>query len=98
MPFDRRRGALIQHLHTRRTDSRVGQDGGFTLLELLIVVAIMPLVVGAISVALLSVFNNQQQVANGLTSSSDEQVSGSIFVKDVQSANWITNNALDVCG
>jgi prepilin-type N-terminal cleavage/methylation domain-containing protein len=98
MPFDRRRGALIQHLHTRRTDSQVGQDGGFTLLELLIVVAIMPLVVGAISVALLSVFNNQQQVANGLTSSSDEQVSGSIFVKDVQSANWITNNAVDVCG
>jgi hypothetical protein len=58
---------------------------------------ILPLIVGAISVALISVFNNEQQVANGLTSSSDEQVLSSTFIRDVQGASWITNNPLDIC-
>jgi prepilin-type N-terminal cleavage/methylation domain-containing protein len=73
-------------------------ETGFTLIELLVVVAIIPLVVGAISVSLLSVFKNEQPVANSLTSSGDAQVTSSTFVQDIQSASWITSNALDLCG
>lgn len=73
-------------------------EGGFTLIELLLVVAILPLVVGAISVALLAVFANENSTANSLTSSSDAQVSSATFVQDVQSANWISLNGLQLCG
>ena len=34
-------------------------DAGFTLIELLVVVVIMPIVIGGISVALLSVFSSR---------------------------------------
>jgi prepilin-type N-terminal cleavage/methylation domain-containing protein len=97
MPFDAQRESLVRNWRASHTRSLMDRERGFTLVELLVVVAILPLVVGAISVALISVFNNEQQVANGLTSSSDEQVLSSTFNRDVQGATYITNNSLDVC-
>ena len=67
------------------TRRRVGRDeAGFTLVELLVVVAIMPLIVGAISVALLSVISQQNTVSSKVSDSGDATVVSSNFVQDVQ--------------
>jgi hypothetical protein len=63
----------------------------------LVVVAILPLVVGAISVALLSIFSNETSIANSLTSSGDAQVASSYYVEDVQGANWVTTSSSLSC-
>jgi prepilin-type N-terminal cleavage/methylation domain-containing protein len=99
MALHRSEGPRVpRRIKARRTRSRSDQERGFTLIELLVVVAILPLVVGAISVGLISVLKNEQPLSNSLTSSGDEQVASATFVQDVQGANWITNNPLDVCG
>ena len=68
------------------------------MIELIIVVAILPLVVGAISVALLSVFGLQKQTSNRVGDSNDELVSSSLFNKDVQSAQQIETVTAPACG
>ncbi len=65
-------------------------DEGFTLIELIVVVAILPLVVGAISVGILSVLSNQTSVSNRLSDSGDAEVVSIHFQDDVQSAQMIT--------
>jgi prepilin-type N-terminal cleavage/methylation domain-containing protein len=79
---------------------RVGKrkDDGFTLIELIVVVAVMPLVVGAISVALIAVFKNETTVSGSLTASGDAQVVSANYVGDVQSAEWITTSPTIMCG
>jgi len=74
----------------RRGTSRDDRERGFTLVELLVVVAILPLVVGAISVALLTTLNNSNSTSNTLSSSGDTQVGSAVFVSDVQSASQLT--------
>jgi hypothetical protein len=56
------------------------------------------LVVGAISVALLAIFQNETPIANSLTSSGDAQVASSYYVQDVQGANWVTTKPSLSCG
>ncbi len=65
-------------------------DAGFSLIELLIVVAVMPLVVGAIAVGMLSVFSLYSSVTNRISDSADAQIVGLNFQTDVQSASLIT--------
>ena len=83
------RGAL----HRRR-----GSESGFTLIELITVVAILPIVIGGISVALLSVFNLQDGVSNRVGDSNDELISSAYFNKDVQSAQQIETTNNPACG
>ncbi len=84
----------------RATRQRIGgnDESGFTLIELVIVVVILPIVVGAISVALLSVFNLQGQTQNRIGDSNDSLVSSSTFNKDVQSAQQIETATTPACG
>jgi len=65
-------------------------NDGFTLIELVIVIGVMPLVIGALAVGLLSVFSLQSSVSNRLTDSGDAQVVSVNFQNDVQSAALIT--------
>jgi prepilin-type N-terminal cleavage/methylation domain-containing protein len=67
-----------------------GGEEGFSLIELLIVVVIIPIVVGAITVALLSVFTLQSKTSNRLTDSGDAQVVASHFQDDVEAAASLT--------
>ena len=70
-------------------ESRNVSDGGFTLIELLIVTLILPLVIGAIAVALISVFSLQGSVSGRVTGSSDAQMVSANFVIDVHGASMI---------
>jgi prepilin-type N-terminal cleavage/methylation domain-containing protein len=79
----------------RRTD---GTERGFTLIELLIVITITPLVVGAVTVAILAVLRLQTGTASSLTASGDAQVTSASYVGDVQSATWVTTNPAVHCG
>jgi prepilin-type N-terminal cleavage/methylation domain-containing protein len=78
-----RRRLADHHAHASR-------DAGFTLVELVIVIAILPIVLGAISVALISVFSLQGATANRIGNSNDALVASSNFNKDVQSALEMT--------
>jgi len=83
---------LLEH---RRDAARHSSDGvrrdeqGFTLVELLIVVVIMPLIVGAIAYGLVSVFSLQNSVTQRLSGSTDVQNVSAQFAKDVQSSEQV---------
>lgn len=77
----------------RGSRRRQASELGFSLIELIIVVAILPLILGAIAVALVAVFSLQGSVSNRLSASGDAQIVSSFYVKDVQSAAQFTTNA-----
>jgi prepilin-type N-terminal cleavage/methylation domain-containing protein len=83
------RGWARSRLHP----SRDLGDGGFSLIELLIVIVIIPLVVGAISVALTAVLKQQDAVTSKVSNSGDTSVLSAVFAKDVQSAQSLTTKA-----
>ncbi len=74
-------------------------EAGFTLIELMIVIVILPIVVGGISVALISVFSLQSSVANRVGDSNDALVASASFNRDVQSAQQMTTQSTPAaCG
>jgi len=73
-------------------------ESGFTLIELIITVAILPIVVGGIAVALISVFTLQGSVTKTVSNSNDELVGSVSFNKDVQSAQQIETVTAPACG
>jgi prepilin-type N-terminal cleavage/methylation domain-containing protein len=88
-----------QHPASRRVNTPWGclagdfpsrTEGGFTLIELLIVTVVLPIVVGGIAVALISVLSLQGSVSNRISDSADAQVVSSTFNTDVQDASMIT--------
>lgn len=86
-PISRKKCGLISRCWRQRGED---PDQGFTLVELLIVVTILPLIVGGLAVGLLSVFSLQSGVANRLSNTGDSQIVSSYFQSDVQSAAAIT--------
>ncbi len=77
----------------RLAKERARGDEGFTLVELLIVIVIVPLIVGAIAFGLVAVFQLQSGVSNRLTASGDTQVFLTTYQHDVDAAQYITTNA-----
>jgi type II secretory pathway pseudopilin PulG len=67
-------------------------DSGFTLVELLIVITVVPLIIGSISLALLATFQLQSSVSDRLGASGDAQMVAASFYRDVQSATQFTTN------
>lgn len=76
-----------------------GDHDGFTLVELLIVVTILPLIVGALSVGLMSVFSLQSGVSSRLSDTQDSQAVAASYQNDVQSAAYVTEQGglIDEC-
>jgi hypothetical protein len=68
-------------------------EGGFTLIELVIVSLVLPVVLGAIAFALISIFSLQSSTSSRISQSADAQVVSSNFETDVQDASYITTNA-----
>ena len=73
-------------------------EAGFTLIELLITVVILPVVIGGIAAALISVISLQQNTSNRVTDSNDALVGSVSFNRDVQSAEQITTQSSPGCG
>ena len=65
-------------------------DDGFTLIELVVVLVILPLIMGALAVALLVTFQEQVGVSTRISTSADAQVTSAYFVRDVESAMYVT--------
>lgn len=68
-----------------------GDESGFTLLELLVVLVILPLIIGGVAAAVIAEVNNtSQRDPNGayqrLADSHDTQITSAYFVRDVDSA------------
>ncbi len=80
-----------------RANSR--NTGGFTLVELLVVMIILPLIVGALSLGIIAVFSQQAKVAGRLSGSMDLQTLNAQYIRDVESATYVTNDATrPLCG
>jgi prepilin-type N-terminal cleavage/methylation domain-containing protein len=79
--------AQVRGVTRRRSE---GSEDGFTLVEMVIVIAIMPIVVGAIAVGIISVLSLQTSVSNRLSDSADAEVVSVHFQNDVESAQAIT--------
>jgi prepilin-type N-terminal cleavage/methylation domain-containing protein len=76
---------------TARRD-RSGEQG-FTLVELLIVTTVLPLIIGALSVGLISVFSLQSGVSSRLSNTTDAQVVAADYQSDVQGTSQITTGS-----
>jgi prepilin-type N-terminal cleavage/methylation domain-containing protein len=66
------------------------EESGFTLIELIIVALIIPIIIGAITLALISIFSLQGSTGSRISDSGDAQVVSSNFETDVQNATQIT--------
>jgi prepilin-type N-terminal cleavage/methylation domain-containing protein len=74
-------------------------DGGFSLIELLVVLAVLPIIVAALSIAIIAMLNLQGSTTNSLADSSDAQTVSAYYEQDVQSASNITTSATTTqCG
>lgn len=76
-----------------RRPPRPGEEG-FTLIELLIVIVILPLVMGAITMVLITTLKDQQGVEGKVTDSAAAATASEFFTRDVQSAasvSWATS-------
>ena len=68
-------------------------EEGFTLIELVIVVAVIPIIIGSLAAGLLAMFSLQSGVSTRLSDSANSQAVEASFRTDVQSATRITTNA-----
>ena len=77
-----------RRLSQRRKEQ--GDESGFTLVELVVVIAVIPIVLGAIATALISLLSLQNTVNNRVGDSNDALVASTDFNRDVQSAEFMT--------
>jgi prepilin-type N-terminal cleavage/methylation domain-containing protein len=66
------------------------RDEGFTLIELLIVITVVPIIIFALTSAMMAAFTLQSSVSSRLTDSGDAQVVTASYQNDVQSAAVLT--------
>jgi len=67
-------------------------EHGFTLVELLVVITIMPLIVGAVAYAFITLLADQGRVTNSINDSSDSQIVATYYTPDIQSASQFTTD------
>jgi prepilin-type N-terminal cleavage/methylation domain-containing protein len=73
-------------------------DEGFTLIELVISIAVLGLVMGAISGAMAVALKANKETTQRIDASSDQIFSSTWFAEDVSAANTITTPATPACG
>lgn len=73
-------------------------ESGFTLVEMLVAMVILPLVIGAAAAVIISSQRNTNSVSARLSDSSDAQLTAANFVRDVQGASLLTTDAAPTTG
>ena len=85
--------------HSRQSVVSHSRDSGFTLVELLVVMIILPMIIGALSLGIIAVFSQQAKVSGRLAGSVDLQVTNATYIRDVESAGTVTVGSTPVaCG
>lgn len=69
------------------------EDAGFTLIELLVVIVVLPVIVGGIASALIVTLKNDSGTSNRISDSLNAQTASEYFVRDVQTAQYVTTAA-----
>ncbi|HZU78665.1 MAG TPA: hypothetical protein VE991_02010, partial [Acidimicrobiales bacterium] len=82
----------------RTSGSDATAETGFTLIEVILVVILAPMIVGAIALASITVMRgvsttNPNSTANNVADSTDAQLISAYFTRDVQSAALITTSS-----
>jgi type II secretory pathway pseudopilin PulG len=91
--------SLSQREQEESLDVGSGRDAGMTLVELLIVLVIMPMVIGAIALALVTSLEDSSGTSARLAESSDVQVASEFFGRDIESAASVTtSSSVTECG
>jgi prepilin-type N-terminal cleavage/methylation domain-containing protein len=88
-----RDGMPGSHGRRRFVRSASRDEDGLTLIELLIVLVILPIVVGGISVVIVTSLKDQSGLQARLADSSDTVVASTYYAQDIQSAAEVTLNA-----
>ena len=65
-------------------------DSGFTIIELLVVVILIPIILGAVAEAFILTLQQDTSNKNRISDSSNAQITSAYFVRDVQGANELT--------
>lgn len=76
-------------------------QSGFTLIEVLVVLVLLPLVFGAVAIVIITSLRNDSGISTKLADSHDAQITSAYFVRDVQSADRIwapTTSSTPLCG
>jgi prepilin-type N-terminal cleavage/methylation domain-containing protein len=73
-------------------------DAGFTLIEMLLVLVLLPLVVGAVVDVILTAVRNDSVVSGRLSDTQAAQVLSSYFGRDVQGSVQVTTDPSNACG
>jgi len=73
-------------------------EAGFTLIETLIVVIILPIVLVGVTAAIMTTLQDDGAVSTRLADSHDAQITSAFFVDDVEGAMWITTGSAPICG
>lgn len=82
----------------QRRDLTHHENDGFTLLELLMTLVLIPIVIAALAAGLIAVFSTQTSVTTRVQDSGDAQVVSANFGPDVQSASVLTLESTPACG
>ena len=67
-------------------------QAGFTLIELLVVLVILPLVMGAVAIVVMTSYQTETGVGARVSHSLDSQITAAFFVRDVESADGLTTD------
>jgi len=82
---------------TKLWEMRSREDSGFTLIEVLIVVVVLPLVIGAIALGFITLLQNKDATSQRFSDSHDAQIASAFFVRDVKSADTVSTSSVSIC-
>ena len=85
-------------MQRRETRSVCTGEVGLSLIELLIVIVVLPLVIGAAVDAFITSFRTSNSVQSRISQSHDAEITSAYFVRDVQSVTLISTNPSPLCG
>lgn len=89
-------GRYVERPNTRTCSGNARhhvRQSGFTLVEMLITLLILPILIGAASFSLIALMRGQTTVSNRVNTSADAQVVSASYFNDFESAQFLTMNS-----